>query len=382
MAIETNIEWCDSTINPTSGCEGCELWNGRDIRHCYAGPLHENWLAKSYPDLYAEDFQEVRLIPGRMMQAARWPDLRGKRRPQKPWLDGLPRHIFVGDMGDFCSRSVPEEYIVDEIIGAIRSVQGQRSFWLLLTKQIRRLAEISEHIGGLPDNSMAMTSVTDQARTEQRILWLLKVRCKWRGISVEPLLGSVDLTHIDYTNQLKAILKVACERDGLPNESATYKPGSATIDALNGEWFDGWDRGHGRTLDWVICGGESGPEARPMHPDWARSIRDQCQAAGVPFFFKQWGAFAPIRSPQDNGLNVYVNKDGTIDDVSCMDSALDPALMHLFTKKAAGHLLDGKEWHEYPVAGERHGDLSRAHNSVTAGSIPAPASNVNPANKI
>ena len=151
MGLKTGIEWCDSTVNPSTGCDGCELWNGRDIRVCYAGNLHEARLAKSLPALYAENFQEVRLAPGRMMEAARWPDLRGKERPDKPWLNGLPRMIFVGDMGDFGSRDVPDDYFIDEIIGAIRSTAGARHFWLLLTKQISRLAKLSVKIGGLPD---------------------------------------------------------------------------------------------------------------------------------------------------------------------------------------------------------------------------------------
>ena len=80
--------------------------------------------------------------------------------------------------------------------------------------------------------------------------------------------------------------------------------------------------------DWVICGGESGPGARPMHPDWARSLRDQCQAAGVRFMFKQWGEYQPLRQglASGNGRVVY----------------------HKVGKKAAGRLLDGREWNEYP----------------------------------
>jgi protein gp37 len=78
-------------------------------------------------------------------------------------------------------------------------------------------------------------------------------------------------------------------------------------------------------IDWIICGGESGPKARPMHPDWARSIRDQCQEAGVPFFFKQWGEWAPFHGiPQD----IFG--------------------MERVGKKAAGDLLDGKQYHEFP----------------------------------
>jgi protein gp37 len=86
---------------------------------------------------------------------------------------------------------------------------------------------------------------------------------------------------------------------------------------------------HLPSLDWVVCGGESGPNARPMHPDWARSLRDQCQAAGVPFFFKQWGAWAPFEARLSRRL--YNNG------------------MSMVGKKKAGRLLDGREWNEFPA---------------------------------
>lgn len=270
MGANTNIEWCDSTINPTTGCEGCELWNGRQMRQCYAGNLHEDRLAKSLPTLYAPSFQEVRLAPGRMMKAANWPDLRGKERPEKPWLNGLPRMIFVGDMGDIMSRSVPTEYIIKEIFGAITSPAGQRHFWLLLTKKPNRLAYISQVFGKFPDNCMAMTSITDQATADRRLYDLLDVNCRWRGISAEPLLSAVDL---------------------LKFFNPTFQP----------FWKN--------QIHWLITGGESGNNARPAHPHWFRSLRDQCVDAEIPFFFKQWG-----------GIN----------------------------KKATGRELDGRTWDEMP----------------------------------
>ena len=159
MGQHTNIEWCDSTINPTSGCDGCELFQAgkQATATCYASHLHTRRLARSFPDKYAADFSEVRMLAGRMEQAANWPDLRGKERPDKPWLNGRPRHIFVGDLGDFLSRGVPDDYIIREIIGNIVSPAGRRHFWLLLTKRPRRLAEISRRLPhGLPPNCMAI----------------------------------------------------------------------------------------------------------------------------------------------------------------------------------------------------------------------------------
>lgn len=260
MGLKTGVEWCDSAVNPSTGCDGCELWNGRDIRVCYAGNLHETRLAKSLPELYAENFQEVRLAPGRMIEAARWPDLRGKERPDKPWLNGLPRMIFVGDMGDFSSRDVPDDYFIDEIIGAIRSSAGTRHFWLLLTKQISRLAKLSARIGGLPSNCMALTTITSQHTAGVRIGELLNVECRWRGISVEPLWEPVDLTE---------------QGRGLYCESCLDRSVHWCVDPV---------------IDWVIVGGESGANAKPTSPAWIRDIVEQCADANVPCFVKQLGA--------------------------------------------------------------------------------------------
>jgi protein gp37 len=245
MGEYTNIGWCDSTTNPTTGCDGCELW-GPTIHACYAGTLHETRLAKSLPKLYAPDFQEIKLAPGRIMQAAKWRDLTGTARPDKPWLNGLPRLIFIGDMGDMLSRDVPTDYLTDEVLSAITSPQGLRHIWMILTKQPARLAELSIRIGGLPANVIAMTTVTTQSTVKPRINELLKTKCHWRGISVEPLLGPVDLS--PYLDSSKIHL--------------------------------------------TILGGESaqpGHIPRRMAPEWAISIINQCRVAGVPVFFKQLG---------------------------------------------------------------------------------------------
>jgi protein gp37 len=245
MGAKTEISWCDSTINPTSGCDGCELWNQND-RTCYAGTLHESRLAKSLPDKYAASFAEVRMIAGRMAQAANWPDLRGKERPEKPWLNGLPRLIFVGDMGDVLSRAVTDEYIINEIFGAMTSEKGQRHFYLFLTKRPRRLAALSHQMDGLPRNCMAMTTITNQRTADKRIPALMDVDCYWRGISAEPLRGDVDL----------------------------YRAAGQTLSA---------------GIGWLICGGASGQNAAPLPDEWARHQWEWCQDAAAAFFYKQTG---------------------------------------------------------------------------------------------
>lgn len=259
MGQSTNIEWCDDTVNVTSGCDGCELWNGKDIRHCYAGQMHETRLAKTLPVLYGERFTDVRLIPGRMAKAARWKDLRGKDRPGKPWLNGLPRHIFISDMADALSRDVPFEYLKTEVIDVVRE-WPHVGLWL--TKQPARMAALSDYIGAenWPSNLYAMTSITSQA-TAGRIADLLRVgnASTVRALSVEPMLGPVDLEPYLY-----------------PAHDCAQPSGYAG---------DGNVR-----ANWVIVGGESGHGARPCNVEWIRSIVRQCASAQVPCFVKQLGA--------------------------------------------------------------------------------------------
>lgn len=260
MGKVSDIEWCDSAINPVTGCEGCELWNGKDVRRCYAGEMHETRLARALPALYASSFQEVRLAPGRMKTAAGWDDLRGKARPEKPWLDDLPRLIFVGNLGDFASREVPDDYLLDEVFRAIQSPKGQRHFWLLLTKHPNRLIPLAARLGGqLPENCMAMTTATNQHTAATRIRDLQRVPARWKGVSLEPMDEAIDL----------------------------YRAANGTLSAA---------------LDWIILGAESGAGPRPLPLAWVEDVRSWCQDAATPFFYKQdWRDGALISLPEIGG---------------------------------------------------------------------------------
>lgn len=165
------------------------------------------------------------------------------------------------------------------------------------------------------DNVWLGCSIANQADADRNIPLLLKCRdlAPVLFVSAEPLLGAVDFRQRCFAKN--------CDGEcGWPSK----------FDLLG----DNFSRS-GACIDWVIVGGESGPHARPMHPDWARSLRDQCQSAGVPFFFKQWGEWAPS------------------------DPATDPGRLFQFVagqrmsrvgKSAAGRLLDGREWSEFPQA--------------------------------
>jgi protein gp37 len=246
MGISTKIQWCDSSCNPTMGCEGCELWNSKTgDKSCYAGVMHLRYGGVMAG--YSPTFEELTYWPGRMAEAARWPDLTGTIRADKPWLDGLPRLIFVSDMSDALSAVVPFDFLEQEIVYVVTSPSGQRHQWLWLTKRPDRMAKFSamlkEKSISWPKNLWAGTSITTQA-TAGRIKHLLRVgdESTIRFLSVEPQREKINLE----------------------------------------EWLP--------CLDWVIQGGESGKSARPFHLEWARDLMSQCKDAGVAYFLKQLGS--------------------------------------------------------------------------------------------
>lgn len=240
MTQNTAIQWCDSTENPTMGCDGCELWNSQR-QTCYAGGLHRRFGANSTG--YAPRFEQVTQFPGRMRRASRWSDLSGRNRENKPWLNGMPRLIFVSDMSDALSKAVSFEYLREEVIENVISDHGRRHRWLWLTKRPHRMAEFSRWLARpWPSNLWIATSITTQNSTS-RLNPLFEVgdEATTRFLSVEPQWEAIDLE----------------------------------------PWLS--------QIDWVIQGGESGVSARAFHEEWAESLTSQCRAAGVPYFLKQLG---------------------------------------------------------------------------------------------
>lgn len=244
MSIRTKIQWCDSTCNPTMGCDGCELWD-KTKKKCYAGVLHTRFGGAT-PG-YAPTFEEVTLFPGRMEQATKWRDLRDTERVDKPWLNGLPRLIFVSDMSDALSKAVTFDYLNDEVIRNVTSELGERHQWLWLTKRPARMAKFSNWLAKRnqiwPSNLWVGTSVTNQQKTS-RITPLTEIGSAdtIRFLSVEPQYGQIDLE----------------------------------------QWLP--------QLQWVIQGGESGHGAKAFDISWAISLISQCRQHGVPYFLKQLGA--------------------------------------------------------------------------------------------
>jgi len=292
----TKIEWCEESWNPITGCspvsEGCE--------HCYARRMGQRLRGRyGYPK---DDPFRVTFHPDRLDQPLKW---------QKP------RTIFVCSMGDLFHDHVKIVWLVNVLNIIFRS--GQHIF-LMLTKRPEEMKEDFEwlaaegfiHLNELPHLWLGVTA-ENQQRADERIPILLQIPAAKRFVSIEPMLGPVD---------------------------------------VNPYFFSEWTlRGHNHPtqkttgLNWVICGGESGPGARPMHPDWVRSVRDQCQSTGVPFFFKQWGEWSPHLKQFGGGI--FLKPDGT---KTCQGDYWDgqAAAMNRIGKKAAGRLLDGREWNEKP----------------------------------
>lgn len=318
MGDKSKIEWTDATWNPVTGCtkvsQGC--------KHCYAETVAERFWKSQYPpneDGSPRKFTDVRLHPERLEQPMRW-----KR----------PRRIFVNSMSDLF-----HERVTDHFIGQVFTlmVSANWHIYQVLTKRPQRMMEWLKNWPIEPTPNIWLgVSVEDQKAADERIPLLLQMPAAVRFVSCEPLLGPVDLKLVEFTSE---------------------------------DW-GAWRRS--RLLDWVIVGGESGANARPMHPDWARSIRDQCQAAGVPYFFKQWGvgpsgwhdvAKVPVFREFDSvrhweaKASTWMKPDDILMDRTGrimknggeIDNGLPPfTVVRKTGKKAAGRLLDGREWNEFP----------------------------------
>jgi protein gp37 len=234
----TKIEYADSSVNLQMGCDGCELWNPRaGVRICYAGQLTERYAGqKGSP----ASFEQPALFPERLAAVLRWRDLTGSSRSEKPWLDDLPRVVFLDDMGDSFTESLP----IDWLAPHLPALAASPHVYLLLTKRPGRMAEFSR-AHPLPANVWPGASVTAPANAG-RLEALAAVRgggVRWA--SLEPLLGAVDLTPwLDPTRPL---------------------------------------------LGWVVVGGESGSGADTLPLSRVRPVLELCRRAAVPCFVKQVG---------------------------------------------------------------------------------------------
>jgi protein gp37 len=256
--------------------------------------------------------------------------------------------VFCSSLSDVFDNAVDKSWQI-EAFATIHACPDTRV--MLLTKRVGNVFAMippswaSPELGGWPAHVGLMITVVNQAEADQDIPKLLdlkaRLRIPWVGLSMEPLLGPVELTHMDVQRH--------------PSAKNLSPIGAYFINALTGRNDDmGRPCPDVPCLDWIIVGGESGHHARPVHPDWARSLRDQCVAAGVPCLFKQWGEWAPtersdeidqkITMPGQN-RNLWAWPDGVTKD----SWRTGPVSARVGTARA-GRLLDGRTWDQFPEA--------------------------------
>jgi protein gp37 len=329
MGADTRIEWADHTFNPWVGCTkvspACD--------HCYA----EGWAKRTGN---AALWQGAR----RRTSAANWQQPHRWNRAAQ--AAGTRARVFCASLADVFDNQVPEEWRTDlwRLISDTPHLD-----WLLLTKRPQNIGRMLPASWAMPPvaqpNLWLGTTVENQAEADRRILHLLRVPAAVRFLSCEPLLGPVDLTAIRWPCPTEHYVDVL--RGGYWN-MAPYRFGApaAKPGAARGGFTNHSDMpGRPNMIGWVIAGGESGPGARPAHPDWFRSLRDQCAAADVPYFLKQWGDHHPHGEKMaDHSVNCLGNPD---DD---RWSSVAGATFWRLGKARAGALLDGREHREFPHA--------------------------------
>jgi protein gp37 len=367
MGNETNINWADSTFNPWIGCTqvspACD--------HCYAAvatpsrtlgvewgagkPRHRTSAANWKLPLRwnAQPFYECETCGLRTDNPMRAQCIMrdDQLRTTHAWKPAR-RRVFCASLADWLDNEVPVEWLVD-LLDLIRRTPNID--WLLLTKRVgnwrsRILAAIScregisqelatwlaTWIDGEPAaNVWIGATICNQAEADRDVLKLLRVPAAVRFLSIEPMLGPIDIT--------EHLWGRAKPCDGCPKDAdcdcGFYSRGELTEEPA---------------LGWVIAGGESGKHARPPHPQWFRDLRDQCAAARVPFLLKQWGEWEPREewSGHQGGGRFERQTAIMLDGSPCShDDVPQDVGAHRLAwvgKKAAGRALDGKTHHEFP----------------------------------
>lgn len=301
MGEHSAIEWTDHTFNPWIGCAkvsaGCT--------HCYAETLMDTRYGRVE---WGVTGTRVRTSEANWRKPLAW-----NRAAEK---EGRRYRVFCSSLADvFEDRPdliLWRAALLDIIIAT------PHLDWQLLTKRPENVMEmLGEPFFRATPNVWIGTSVEDQATADERIPHLLRIPAEVLFLSMEPLLGPVDIEA--YTCGYETYTTHHPQCDG------TCCAGMCPVQ----------EREQKSRVDWVIVGGESGPKARPMHPDWARSIRDQCAEDGVPFFFKQWGE--------------YVWRDTWGDSTGRPKHYFDDGLwVERVGKHEAGRILDGREWSQFP----------------------------------
>jgi protein gp37 len=365
MADKSKIEWTDATWNIITGCSVVSP----ACTNCYAMRLAGTRL-RSHPSR-----------AGLTTDSKAGPVWTGDVRFNEEWLLQplqwkRPRRIFVAAHGDLFHKGVKDEWL-DKIFAVMQS--ARRHTFQILTKRPERMREYISQLSTIADganqewfsrgfvwpvaskeareewpfkNVWLGTTAEDQERADERIPHLLATPAAVRFVSIEPMLGDIELGPSGALGRVKIRTPRKAPANVEPARGDellldVIKRMGGTVEEIPG-------------VDWVICGGESGPNARPMHPDWARSLRDQCAAAGVSFHFKQWGEWAPQAGAVDGWtiddnpeISRFDHRDWEGDHYGepyrpMWDQERDDDTVSRIGKKRAGRLLDGVEHNGFP----------------------------------
>jgi protein gp37 len=321
----SKIEWTEHTWNPIVGCSivspGCT--------NCYAMRMAARIEATYGHGNAGHYLGTTKKVNGNAVWTGKL-----RQAPEKTFTSPLrrktPTTYFVNSMGDLFHEDCPDEWI--DLVFAVMASCPQHTFQVLTKRAERMRGYIyMTHAGQTLPNVWLGISCERQEEADERIPLLLQTPAAIRFISAEPLLGPIKLHE-------------------------TLVRGD--------DWLASGKSGEVRGLDWVIVGGESGPHARPMHPQWVRSIRDQCEAARVAFFFKQFGEFRPCADGEWHGLGPVgspvqwaISPSGTEKAGGFLTTELSERRecegwvgVTRAGKKAAGRLLDGVEHNGFPEA--------------------------------
>ena len=323
MSSKSKIEWCDASWQPIAGCTKCSP----GCLNCYA----ERMAFRQY------HMADARCTKNRSQRNLVTAIAYGKaiNKTTRKWTGDIgtnrcvlndprhwrkPRRIFVCSMSDLFHPQVPFEFI--EKVMAVIEECPQHTFQIL-TKRPHIMFEYFSGIGKLYELSCCPNvhlgvSISNQKEADEKIPILLQIPAAVRWLSIEPMLGGIKLNHIKTPERILNALK---------GKSKYYVDGNTPY--------------YGHSISWVVVGGESGPGARPMHPDWVRGIRDQCVPNGIPFFFKQHGEWV-------SGADKYALKIETYNFYPKRVTRIGNTTFFRVTKKLAGRMLDGREWSEYP----------------------------------
>ncbi len=353
MSENTKIEWADHTFNPWLGCAkvspACD--------HCYA----EGWAKRSGMVQWGPNADRRRTSEATWRQPIKW-NAEAERL-------GIRYRVFCASLADVFDNEVPADWRVD-LFDLIRKTPHLD--WLLLTKRIGNARGMIEAYIAQADigysvpfaawpwpNVWLGATICNQEEADRDIPKLLATPAAKRFLSMEPLLEPVDLRHL---NKDREVNEVDClQPDTWEEEIARWRD---TGEDWEEEFEDhyGVDLSKGLSgpmhpgVNWVIVGGESGHNARPMHPNWATGLRDQCLATGIAFCFKQWGEWRePLVGEEfDTSMGraakppaFILSQAGT---VHCFESTniVNGKTVIKVGKKAAGRLLDGQEWNGVP----------------------------------